>query len=231
VPCDRLGLALIKDTGHELQTYSARIGEPERRKRPRPELEFNLDRGVFGQVIRTCDPVLIDDLAEHAGDYHDASVLASQGFRSALVLPLISRNRAIGALTVIARAKYAFTPLHRDAMQPLAEVLAFAFLAQQQHAALARFRTMEALAEMSLSLAADINSALQTIIGHGGVMQLERPEIAGEVDVFIRQAERINDLLERMRRATNERLGEVNPALGGAIPSSPEAFERNEEFD
>jgi transcriptional regulator with GAF, ATPase, and Fis domain len=229
IPCDRLGLALIKDNGHELQTYSARVSEPERRRRPRPELEFNLDHSVFGQVIRTCEPIIVDDLAHQAADFHDASVMASEGFKSALILPLLSRNRAIGALTVISRRAGSFTPAHRDALQPLAEVLAFAFVVEQQHTALAKFRTMETLAEMSLALAADINSALQTIVGQGGLLQHTRPEIAADVDVIMVQAERIGDLLDRMRNAADDRLREASAVMGAGIPSSPEAFVEQEE--
>jgi GAF domain-containing protein len=228
VPCDRLGLALIKEGSQELQTYSARVSEPERRKRPRPELEYSMDRTLFGQAIRTCEPVLVGNLTEHGNEFHDAGVLASQGFKSALVLPLLSHNRAIGALTVISSRKQAFGQSHLEAMEPLAEVLAFAFLAQQQHAALARFRTMETVAEMTVSLAADINSALQTIIGQGGLLQLQRPELAADVDVIVGQAERISDLLDRMRRATNERLGDAGDT-SRAIPASPEAFAEEED--
>ena len=222
IPCDRLALALIKESGQELQAYSARVSEPERRRRPRPEWEFNLDRSVLGQVVRTCEPVLIDDLSDQAGAFHDASVLSSQGFKAALILPLMSRNRAIGALSVVARRAAAFTREHRDAMQPLAEVLAFAYAAEQQRLALAKFRTMETLAEMSVGLSADINSALQAILGQSGVLQRVHPEMSAELDVIVQQAERVSDLLERLRSAADDHLHDTG--AGPGIPSSPEAF-------
>src|SRR5207253_1950310 len=34
VPCDRVGLALLTEGGEELQTYTARVNEVERRTRP-----------------------------------------------------------------------------------------------------------------------------------------------------------------------------------------------------
>ncbi len=223
IPCDRLGLALVKDDGQSVQVYSSRVSEPERRRRPRPELQFSLERSIFGQVIRTCEPVLIDETSTFASDFHDAGVLASQGFHSLLILPLISRNRAIGALTVISKSRAAFDARHRDVMQPLAEILAFAHVVQHQHEALERYKTMETTAETTLAIATDINSGLQVIAGQCGILQKLHPAASAEIDAIVRQTERISSLLDRMRTVADERLREV-AAQAGAIPSSPEEF-------
>lgn len=223
IPCDRLGLALVRDDGQSLQVYSSRVSEPERRRRPRPELQFSLERSIFGQVIRSCETALIDDTRTFASDYQDASVLASQGFHSLLILPLISRNRAIGALTVISKKTAAFEAAHRDVLQPLAEVLAFAYVAQHQYLALDRYKTMETTAETTLALATDINSGLQVIAGQCGILQRLHPQAAAEVETIARQTERISTLLERMRTVADERLREA-ATQSGQIPSSPEEF-------
>jgi transcriptional regulator with GAF, ATPase, and Fis domain len=224
IECDRLGLALLKEGGQELQTFSSRVTEPERRRRPRPELQFSLERSIFGQVIRTCDPILVDDTAAFASEFHDASVLAAQGFHSLLIVPLVSRNRAIGAMTVIARRKAAFAPEHREVLQPLAEILAFAYVAQQQYVALDRYRAMETTAEMTLALATDINSSLQVIVGRCAILQAEHPSAAADIDVVSRQAERMATLLDRLRVAADERLTAVT-SQAGAIPASPEEYD------
>ncbi len=225
IRCDRLGLAVMRESGQEVQTYLSRVGEPERRRRPRPDVAYRLERSLFGQVMRSCEPIVIDDLGVQALDFVDMNDLATQGFRSAIVLPLMSRNRAIGTLTAISRQPGAFTAAHRDAMQPMAEVLAFAFVAQQQFAALQRYRSMETLADLSLSLATDINSALQVIIGQCGVLQTIRPDSADDVKVIVAQADRIATLMERMRTAAQERLRDAAaPAPAAGIPASPEEF-------
>lgn len=223
IPCDRLGLALVQDDGQSLQVFSSRVSEPERRRRPRAELQFSLERSIFGQVIRTCEPVLIDDTVTFASDFHDASVLASQGLHSLLILPLISRNRAIGALTVISKRPSAFEAAHRDLLQPIAEVLAFAYVVEHQHLALDRFKTMESTAEMTLAIATDINSGLQVIAGQCGILSRLHPDAAAEIEAIARQTERIVSLLDRMRSAADERLREA-AAHAGTIPSSPEEF-------
>ena len=229
VPCDRLGLALLRESGQELLTYSARVSEPERRRRPRPELELSLERSVFGQVVRSCEALVIDDLNQQAAAFHDASVLASQGFQSALVVPLISRNRAIGTLMVMARARRAFLPEHRDVIQPLAEVLAFAFVAQQQQHALEKFQMMESMSDTTFALASEINGALQGVIGEAALLRRQHPQLGESLDGVIHHAERTLVLLERMRAAAHERIGESD--LTAAIPASPEAYDQDESYN
>jgi GAF domain-containing protein len=228
VPCDRLGLALLREGGQEVVTYSARVSEPERRRRPRPELPFSLERSVFGQVIRSCETQVLPDLGRHAAEFQDAGVLASQGFHSALVVPLVSHNRAIGALMVVARRRSAFAASQGEMMQPLAEVLAFASVAQQQQHALEKFQMMESMSDRAFALASDINGALQGVIGEASILRRQHPELAEGLDAVVGHAERTLQLLERMRAAAHERLSESD--LTAVIPASPEAFGPDEGF-
>jgi hypothetical protein len=68
VPCDRVGLALLSPDGQEFQTYTARVHEEERRARPRPEVVFKTDRTVIGSVVRSREPLIIND-TRGAADY------------------------------------------------------------------------------------------------------------------------------------------------------------------
>lgn len=223
IDCDRLGLALVKEGGQELEVFSSRVSEPERRRRPRPELQFSLERSIFGQVIRTCEPVLVEDTSTFASEFHDAGVLASQGFHSLLIMPLVSRNRAIGAMTVIAKRKAAFNPSHRTVLQPMAEILAFAYVAQHQFLALDRYKAMETAAEMTLALSTDITSSLQVIVGRCEILQVEQPQLADEIEPITKQAERIATLLDRLRLAADERLAAGAPNTS-TFPASPEEY-------
>jgi GAF domain-containing protein len=220
VPCDRVGLALLKDGGQEFQTFTARVTEPERRTRPRVDLAFNLDRTHIGHVVRTGKPLIVDDFAAQAADFLDANVLHQTGFQSGLVLPLLSKGKAVGTLNVVSRASRAFTDEHRAALAPIAEILAVAYVAQQLQQAVARYRTMEAMAELTLSIASEIQSALQTIVGHCDLLERGYPDAALQRDVAVisTQAQRIQDLLERMRTAAQDRLREVAEQVQGGIP-------------
>lgn len=231
VNCDRVGLALLKQGGQQFQTYTARVGEEERRSRPRPELEFSMDRSLVGQAVREREPVIVDDLAQAAPDYFDANVLHSAGFNSAMMVPLMSKGRAVGTMNLVSRTPGAFRTGDAQALQPIAEILAVAHVAQQAQMALARFRTVEAMSELTLSIANEINSALQIVIGHCDLLErsYSDPALQRDLATVIRQAQRISDLLEKMRAASAERLRETAASVNQAgIPSSPEGLVREE---
>ena len=227
VPCDRVGLALLDESGQEFQTYTARVHEQERRARPRPEVVFKTDRTLLGTVIRTREPLVVPDTADVAADFLDANVLQSAGFSSVVMVPLLSKGRAVGTLNLVARAADAFGPAHASTILPIAELFAVAVVAQQLQMALGRHRSVEAMSELTLGISAEINSALQTIIGHCDLLERGYPDpnLQRDLATVVRQAQRIAGLLDKMRVAANDRLREVEAAVSEAgIPSSPEEF-------
>jgi GAF domain-containing protein len=228
VPCDRVGLALLNDGGDEFQTYTARVQEEERRLRPRPDVVFRVERTILGSVVRSREPLILSDIAQTSSDFLDANVLHTSGFSSVLIMPLVSKGRAVGTLNLVSRSPNAFGPEHAAALQPIAEIFAVTVVAQQLQNLLGRYRTMEAMSELTLSVSTDINSALQTIIGHCNLLERGYPDPALQRDLatVVRQAERIASLLEKMRQAAHARMKEVETAVTEAqIPSSPEGFE------
>lgn len=234
VPCDRVGLALLTGDGDELQTYTARVSEQERRVRPRPEIVFKVEQTVLGSVLRSREALIVPDVSAAATDFLDANILHTSGFGSALIIPLVSQGRAVGTLNLVQRAKNGYRPEHIRAIQPIAEVYAVAVIAQQLQVALGKYRTMEAMSELTLSIAADINSALQIIIGHCDLLERAYPDpnLQRDLTTVVIQAQRIEGLLEKMRVAANERMKEVEAAVEQAgIPSSPEAFVNSRPFE
>lgn len=230
-PCDRVGLALLSDDGKEFQTYTARVQQAERRSRPRPEIVFKVERTILGGVVRSREPMIINDIQQAAPDYLDANILLTSGFKSALLMPLVSRGRAVGTLNVVSRQPHAFGQAHIDALHPIAEILAVAWVAQQLHMTLGRHRTMEVMSELTLSVAAEINSALQTIIGHCDLIGRTQHDAALQRDLqtIMGQAQRIDGLLDKMRTAARERLREMTHTINQeGIPTSPEGADEGE---
>jgi GAF domain-containing protein len=227
VPCDRVGLALLARNGQEFQTYTARVQEEERRARPRPEVVFKTDRTIIGTVVRSREAVIVDDTSESAGDYLDINVLKTAGFGSALIMPLVSKGRAVGTLNVVSRRTKAFLPAHIQVLEPIAEIFAVAYVAQQLQVGLSKYQTMEAMSELTLGVAAEINSALQTIVGHCDLIERGHPDpnLQRDVATIMRQAQRIATLLEKMRALATERMREAAETVAqGTIPSSPEVY-------
>lgn len=223
VPCDRVGLALLTEGGTEFQTYTARVNEEERRTRPRPEVVFKTERTALGTAVRSREPLLLNDVAKNAPDYLDINVIHSAGFGSALVIPLVSKGRAVGTLNLVSRRKDAFSPQHIETLLPVTEIFAVAYVAQQLQITVTRSRTVEAMTEFTLGVASEINSALQTIIGHCDLLERGYPDtnLHRDLATVTRQAQRISALLDKMRSASHERLAEVtgDPTQGVASGS------------
>lgn len=208
VPCDRVGLALLSESADEFHTYTARVSEQERRLRPRPEVVFKADRTAIGSVVRSGEPLIINEVEASSSDFLDINVIQSSGFASALVMPLIAQGRAVGTLNVVARRSNAFSQADVAALLPVTEILAVAYLAQQLQIAVTRHQTVSAMTELTLSVSTEINSALQTIIGHCDLIERGYPDLNLQRDVamVLKQAERISSLLDQMRVASHERL-------------------------
>jgi signal transduction protein with GAF and PtsI domain len=231
VPCDRVGLALLSENGQEFQTYTARVHEDERRTRPRPEIVFKIDRTALGSVVRSREALIINDTSEGAADFLDVNVLHSAGLGSALIVPLVAKGRAVGTINVVSRQTHAFQQRHVDVLMPVAEIFAVAYVAQQLQIAVGKYRSMETMSELTLSMAAEINSALQTIIGHCDLLErgYPNPDLQRDLSTVVHQAQRISALLDKMRSASHERLKEVAATVNqGGIPSSPEAYGERE---
>lgn len=208
VPCDRVGLALLSDDGEEFQTYTARVMQRERRSRPRPEVVFKVEGTAIGNAVRTGTPQFVDDTREGAADYLDINILQTAGFASALLIPLIASGRAVGTLNVVSRKPKAFRQEHADTLLPIAEIFAVAHVAQQLQIALTKHDTIETMADLTLGIAAEINSALQTIIGHCDLIERGYPDpnLQRDLTVIVGQAQRISSLLDKMRTASHARL-------------------------
>lgn len=225
VACDRVGLALLSEDGREFQTYTARA-DGEERTRSRPEVVFGVERTIIGGVIRSREPLIIDDIERAAPDYVDANVVVTAGFRSALIIPLISKDRPVGTLNLVSRTPRAFERPQLEPLRPIAELLAVAWLAQQLQMTMGKYRTVEAMSEITLSMASDINSALQTIVGHCDLLarSIHDDDRERDLDTIVVQATRIAELLETMRKAVAERLREASASVdrtGGLPPPSP----------
>jgi GAF domain-containing protein len=184
---------------------------------------FKVDQTVLGKVIRSREVLIIPDVSTAAADFLDANILHSSGFGSALLVPLVSRGRAVGTLNLVQRARNAYDATHVQTIQPIAEIFAVAVVAQQLQVSLGRYRSMEAMTELTLSVSADINSALQTIIGHCDLLERGYPDpnLQRDLATVVRQAQRIEGLLAKMRSAANERMKEVEAAVSEAgIPQA-----------
>ena len=107
-----------------------RVNLVERRARPRPDVVFKAERTALGAVTRSREPLIIDDTSVGAADFLDINVLHTAALGSALILPLVAKGRAVGTLNAVSRQTGAFNQQHVDALLPMAEIFAVAYIAQ-----------------------------------------------------------------------------------------------------
>ena len=123
----------------------------------------------------------------------------------------------------MSRQPHAFVQPHADTLHPIAEILAVAWVAQQLHMTLGKYRTMEVDVRVTLSVAAEINSALQTIIGHCDLLGRGYPDEALQRDLQDHGPGAAHRRLLEKMRACHERLREMaNTMNQEGIPTSPE---------
>ena len=154
-------------------------------------------------------------------------MLAGSGFASVLLVPLVSKGRAVGTVNFVSKRPRAFDLAQVEGVLPIAEVLAVAWMVQQLQHSLGRFRMMEVMSETTLSIAAEINSALQGVVGGCDLIRREYADerLKRDLDMVISQAERIARLLERMRATTHKRMEDAAATVGPVEESVTEVHQ------
>jgi nitrogen-specific signal transduction histidine kinase len=83
------------------------------------------------------------------------------------------------------------------------------------------------MSELTLAVAAEINSALQIITGHCDLIERGYPDphLQRDLATITRQAQRITGLLEKMRTLANDRMKEAAQSVSyGTGPQGPHAY-------
>jgi signal transduction histidine kinase len=124
VPCDRIGLAFVDDSGRRVVAHYARADyEP-----------LLLTKGYVGDlrggslehVIKSGEPRIIDDLEKHAQERpssHSSGLLVREGVRSSLTCPLVVEGRVVGFLFRDCRRPHAFDAHHVQLEMAISERL------------------------------------------------------------------------------------------------------------
>ncbi len=124
IPCDRIGLAFVDESGHRvIAEYARATYEP-----------LLLTKGYVGdlrgssleRVIKTARPRIIDDLKEYAEEHpgsHSANLLTREGVRSSLTCPLIVEGRVLGFIFQSSRRPHTYTPHHVELQMAISERL------------------------------------------------------------------------------------------------------------
>ena len=121
---DYTGLAVYDTKTNRLRVYA--LDFPENQHMVLEDAEIPLEDSPPGQAFTTRKPVLLD--ASNLDQFNSDGFrrMVAQGLRAGCILPLVSRDRAIGTLNVGARRETSFTPDDVDLLTQVANQIATA---------------------------------------------------------------------------------------------------------
>ena len=128
--------------------------------------------GAFGGGFAAGRPVLSRDLTLE-GDWPLAAQLTVAGHRSALLVPLLERQRVVGVALALARAPDVFDPDTLHCLQSIANVVAALMQRRRAEEHLAHAQRLEAVGQLTGGIAHDFNNLLTVVSGNLQLLELE----------------------------------------------------------
>src|SRR5512146_2904357 len=163
---ERGSIIVLDDTGKPVEAtivYGTSLHEHTTR-----QLKETVDRGLAGWVIRNRQPALVPDPSLDARWLRRPDDAADKsGSKAAICVPLIARERLVGALTVVHSMPNAFGPEHLELVQLIADQASIAVLNARLYTESTRqARIMTALADgaASFSSSLEVQDVLQRVL-------------------------------------------------------------------
>ncbi|HHS98418.1 MAG TPA: response regulator [Chloroflexi bacterium] len=189
---------------------------------------FRQGEGIVGHVIATGQPYRVNDVADDPHFFPRVDGGAGFTVRSVLCVPLIVRDRVIGAIEVINKTEGPFTEADMDLLQTMAASVAVAVENARLYAELADFASelersqaqliqaekMAAIGRLAASLAHEVNNPLQAI--HNSLHLCTNPALPEERrQEYLAMAQKeVRRLIEIVRRM----LDFYRPSAGERVP-------------
>lgn len=156
-----------------------------------------VDASIFAAALESGAPVIAEDFASSAPPFP----LHHDGTGSGALIPLIDRNRAVGALVAYSRQPHRFDHDALHLLQSVANLLAA--LAQRRHTEeqLAHAQRLDALGQLTGGIAHDFNNLLTVMSGSLQLLELEtegRAEMQELIATALRSVSRGAELTSKL---------------------------------
>ena len=152
------GIYLLDERGKKLVAKAYRGVSPKL-----VEEAMKLDDGLAGQVLRSGEPIVIEDISREP----ELAQMVAKGFRSYVSVPLKSKDKVLGVMDVITRSPRRFTPRDVELLASIGNQIGVAIEnARLFEETRRRLRESEALFQVGKAITSvlDLEKLLQLII-------------------------------------------------------------------
>ncbi len=172
-----------------------------------------LDESAAGWAIKQCKPLRIPRREADAGLLAGADLTLASPTRSALVVPLMLMGKALGALEAVNKTDADYTEEDVFILETLASLAALAInrnsLKHHMDASLSELSELDRLKSDFIAITShELRTPLGVILGHATYLrELLQPEYRGQVDVIIKNAARLKEIVDSLANMDNYRAG------------------------
>ncbi len=232
-----VGIFLYEEGAPHLKLLCAGINE----KILQMETELPMGKSLSGLAVRRREIISCEDLrSDQRIDPEILKALLKEGFVSAVSVPLLYRNRTVGAMSLIFKERYVLTESEREILLMIGKAIGLA-LANAQHTVrleseinerkraeeekeklqkqLFQAQKMESIGRLVSAIAHDFNNMLIPIIGYANVLLKSFPvdsQLLQHARAIKEAADRAATLTKQLlvfSRGQRFKMGILNPNL------------------
>lgn len=133
---------------------------------------------AMAHVLETSEAVAVNDILRESR-FRIPDSLVETGVRSALLVPIVNRDKTIGLLELRSRRAHHFGPDEIQALHAIVSLLATTLQRIEGETALRHAQRLESLGQLTGGIAHDFNNLLSVILGHARTLE-ELPPQADE---------------------------------------------------
>ncbi len=119
---DSAALALLNKEAHDVDLLAISVRDGERSEH---KDKFSLDHPVFGTLLSRRNPIVVPDLPIHQ-EFKSLDLPLMEDARSFALIPLVTKDRAVGALLYATRIPFAYGQQDLEFLIPIADQVAVA---------------------------------------------------------------------------------------------------------